>query len=463
MPARALPVRGPPCQTGPEVDATRQGTTAERTAGAGWYGSLVAYWLGLNFLWGGFTTVILPRMVELVVSPAIKGSALALVTGLEAVVAIVVQPISGAASDRIVSPWGRRRPLMVVGVSAQVVLFGLLVFAHSYLAIVVLMLLVETASNTAQGPYQGLLPDLVPAGRRGLASGLMGACQLGGSVLGVVLAGLAVAAGDLPLAIVVVAVALGISMIATVAGVAETEGVAETRESPRPSLGDMMRWLGRLPVWGRALRAVVLEVWGRDVLEQRDYLWLLVSRLAILMAVGTLQPFVLYLLEDSLGLAPDQAAIAVAPLAGLVALVALASALPGGAMTARWGRVNTVAVSAVCGAVGSVLFSVAPNYASLFVIAVPFGLAMGVFLSADWALMADIVPPEHAGRYMGLSNTVTAGSALLAVALGGPLADIVNGWQFGLGYRAIFLLAAVEFVIGAICIRRVHEPPRLTE
>jgi MFS family permease len=439
------------------VDTTGSEAAAERTETAGWYGSLVAYWLGLNFLWGGFTTVILPRMIELVVNPAIKGSALALVTGLQAVVAIVVQPISGAASDRIVTPWGRRRPLMVVGVSVQVVLFGLLVLAHSYLAIVVLMLLVETASNTAQGPYQGLLPDLVPAGKRGLASGLMGASQLGGSVLGVVLAGLASAMGDLPLAIAIVAVAVWLGMAATVAGVDETQGVAGEAELTRPDFREMMRWLGRLPDWAKALRAVVLEVWGRDVLEQRDYLWLLVSRLAILMAVGTLQPFVLYLLEDSLGLG-DQAAIAVAPLAGLVAFVALASAVPGGAMTARWGRVNTVSVSAVSGAVGSVLFSVAPNYASLFVIAVPFGLAMGIFLSADWALMADIVPPEHAGRYMGLSNTVTAGSALLAVALGGPLADIVNSYQFGLGYRAIFLLAAVEFVIGAVCIRRVHEP-----
>ena len=448
----------PGCQTGLTVDATRPETTAERTESASWLGSLVAYWLGLNFLWGGFTTVILPRMIELIVSPAIKGTALALVTGLQAVVAIVVQPISGAASDRIVTPWGRRRPLMVAGVTIQVALFGLLVFAHSYLAILVLMLLIETASNTAQGPYQGLLPDLVPSGRRGLASGLMGASQLGGSVIGVALAGLAVAFGDLPLAIAIVATAVWLGMAATVMGVSETRGVAETRETPRPTLSEMIGWLGHLPDWARALRAVVLEVWGRDVLEQRDYLWLLVSRLAILMAVGTLQPFVLYLLEDSLGMSPTQAAIAVAPLAGLVALVALASAVPGGAMTARWGRVTTVSVSAVCGGIGSVLFAVAPNYASLFVIAIPFGLAMGIFLSADWALMADIIPPEHAGRYMGLSNTVTAGSSLLAVALGGPLADLVNQWQFSLGYRAIFLLAAVEFVIGAVCIRRVHEP-----
>jgi MFS family permease len=440
------------------VDASRTDTTAERTESASWLAALVAYWFGLNFLWGGFTTVILPRMIELAVSPAVKGTALALVTGLQAVVAVVVQPISGAASDRIMSPWGRRRPLMVAGVAVQVALLGVLMFAHSYLAILVVVLLIETASNTAQGPYQGLLPDLVPAGKRGLTSGLMGASQLGGSVIGVALAGLAVAAGDLPLAVAIVAIAIALGMASTVFGVTETRGVAETRESPRPSLSEMMGWLGRLPDWARAMRAIVLEVWGRDVLEQRDYLWLLVSRLAILMATGTLQPFVLYLLEDSLGMGPTQAAIAVAPLAGLVAFVALASAVPGGVMTARWGRVNTIAMSAVFGGIGSVLFAVAPNYASLFIIAIPFGLALGIFLSADWALLADIVPPEHAGRYMGLSNVVTAGSLLLAVALGGPLADIVNHWQFGLGYRAIFLLAAVEFVIGAACIRRVHEP-----
>jgi MFS family permease len=451
---------GPPLDGAPALAATPDGLAAEPREGARWLASLVAYWFGLNFLWAGFTTVILPRMIELAVSPAIKGTALAVVTGLQAVIGIVVQPISGAASDRIVSPWGRRRPLMVAGVAVQVALLGVLVFAHSYLAVLVVVLLVETASNTAQGPYQGLLPDLIPAGRRGLASGLMGASQLGGSVIGVALAGVAVALGDLPLAIALVAAAVGIGMITTVVGVSESQGVAATPESPRPGLREMIGWLGHLPDWARALQAVVLEVWGRDVLEHRDYIWLLVSRLAILMATGTLQPFVLYLLEDSLGMSPTQAAIAVAPLAGLVAFVALAAAIPGGAMTARWGRVNTIAMSAVFGGVGSVLFAVAPNYVSLFPIAIPFGMALGIFLSADWALMADIIPPEHAGRYMGLSNTVTAGSALLAVALGGPLADLVNSWQYGLGYRAIFLLAALEFVIGAWCIRRVHEPNR---
>ena len=47
---------------------------------------------------------------------------------------------------------------------------------------------------------------------------------------------------------------------------------------------------------------------------------------------------------------------------------------------------------------------------------------------------------------------------MLAVAIGGPLADIVNGWSLGAGYRAVFVLAAAEFVIGAWALTRVREP-----
>lgn len=419
---------------------------------------LVSYWLGLNVLWGGVTTIVLPRMVEQLVAPGIKTTALALVAALQAAMSIVVQPLAGAATDRMVTPWGRRRPLMVVGVAAQAVFLLALLRVGTFPALVAVMLCVELSSNIAQGPYQGLLPDLVPHGQRGLASGLMGGAQLAGSVAGVAVAGVALTLGDLPLAIAFSAGALVLGTLATVLGVSEAVGRSDARVAWAMAA---RRELAQLPEWGRSIRRVVLEVWGRDVLEQRDYLWLLVSRLAILMATGTLQPFAYYLLEDALHMG-SSAAAAVVPLAGLVALVALLAAIPGGTMTGRWGRVRTVEVSALTGAVGAALFCFAPSYASLFVIALPFGFALGVFLSADWALLVDVAPPDQAGRYLGLSNTVTAGAGLLAVALGGPLADLVNRWEFGSGYRAVFLLAAVEFAVGAWCVRHVREPGRRT-
>jgi len=203
-------------------------------------------------------------------------------------------------------------------------------------------------------------------------------------------------------------------------------------------------------------REVALAAWRPDVLGHRAYLWVLASRLAILMATGSLQPFVYFYLKDSLGLG-DAAAPAVAPIAALVAVVALVGAVPGGAMTARIGRVRTVAASALLGAAGAAAFGLAPAYGVLFLVAIPFGLALGIFLSADWALIADLAPEGESGRYLGLSNTVTALAGLLAVAIGGPVADLVNGLEPGLGYRAVFGLAAIEFVIGAWCVLRVGE------
>ena len=202
----------------------------EARPGLRWLGALTAYWLGLSVVWGSLTTIVLPRLVEQQVPPAIKTSALAFLSALLALVAIIVQPISGAASDRFVTPWGRRRPLMVAGVAAQLLLFGALLLAGQYWAVLGVMLLMEVASNTAQGPYQGLLPDLVPRGERGLASGFLGGAQLAGQVIGVAVAGAALAAGRLDVAILFAAAAVGVGALVTVAA-------PEPSRSPPSSAG----------------------------------------------------------------------------------------------------------------------------------------------------------------------------------------------------------------------------------
>lgn len=416
-----------------------------------------AYWLGLSFLWGALSTIVLPRLVTETVPPSVEATALALIAALQAAVAILVQPLSGALSDDLRSRWGRRRPLMIAGVGLQLVSLALLTQVHTYGGVLGAILLVELFSNIAQGPYQGLLPDVVPHGRRGSAAAVLGAAQLGGQVIGVAVAGLAVSAGNVELAVAASAIALASGTVATIGGVGEPS--AGHGSGPWPGLAPAARRILDVRRWLVPARATVLRVWGRDVLAHRDYLWVLGSRLAILMATGTLQPFVYFFLKDSIGLG-DAAASAVAPLAGLIVLVAVVATLPGGALTERWGRVRTVRWAGLVGSVGAIAFAFAPSYLSLFVIGIPFGIALGMFLSADWALMVDLVPEAEAGRYLGLSNTVTAGSALLAVAIGGPLADLVNGWSFGAGFRAVFVLAAAEFLAGAWALTRVREPRR---
>jgi MFS family permease len=421
-------------------------------------GALTAYWVGLAVLWGALLTVVEPQLVQELVPPEVKTTALALLFGVQALVAILVQPVAGAASDRFVTPWGRRRPLLVAGVAVQVVFLVALTFAGSFLWVLIILVFVEIASNAAQGSYQGLLPDTVPIEGRGLASGLLGGGLLAGQIVGVAVAGAALVVGDTDLAIAFAAAALALGTVVTVLGVQERAGRSES--SNHRVVVDWARHLVSARSWIGPARATVLEVWGRDVLEQRDYLWLLASRLLMLMAAGSLQPFVLYYLQDSMGLGTNAAA-AVTPIAGAVALVALASAIPGGMLTNRLGRVRTVFFAGIAGGIGAFLFAVAPSYAFLFVVAIPFGAALGVFLSADWALLVDVAPQDEVGRYLGLSNTVTASASVLAVVIAGPVADVLNGVSFGLGYRVAFAIAALEFLVGAWCVLHVHEPRRL--
>ena len=55
------------------------------------------------------------------------------------------------------------------------------------------MILLQFSSNFAQGPFQGYVPDLVPAAQVGLASSLVGLMQIMGQVAGFTIGSIAAA------------------------------------------------------------------------------------------------------------------------------------------------------------------------------------------------------------------------------------------------------------------------------
>src|SRR5205807_2409072 len=65
----------------------------------------------------------------------------------------------------------------------------LIAFVTSYWALLVVYVLFQMASNTAQGPYQGMLPDQVPADQRAEASGYYGLMNMVGTIFGFLVVG----------------------------------------------------------------------------------------------------------------------------------------------------------------------------------------------------------------------------------------------------------------------------------
>lgn len=409
--------------------------------------SVSAYWLAITTLMGALSVIIIPRFVEAVVGPSsepLAAPAAALLTIPGVLIAILVQPTIGAISDHTRTRLGRRKPYILAGTLLDMVFLTIAAWAflsESYWAFMVAVMLLQFSSNFAQGPYQGYVPDLVPTPQVGVASGLLGAAQMAGQLGGPALATLFLVVLDQPIGIfAAVAVIELVTMLITVLRVPDRPG-------PPTDLTLIQR--------ARA-------AWGTDILAERDFVWLLVSRLFVLIGLTTLLPFGVFYIQNSLGMTADDAATAVNPLLGILLVVALASSIPGGRLSTRIGRKPVIYAAVAAGALSALLMAVVPSYPLLLAAIVPLGICLGVFLSVDWALMTDIIPKAESGRYMGISNVVTAGSGLIANASGALLAAgvIVATGNANLGYRSIMLLMVVEFAIGAWALTHVHEPMR---
>ncbi len=93
--------------------------------------------------------------------------------------------------------------------------------------------------------------------------------------------------------------------------------------------------------------------------------------------------------------------------------------------------------------------------------AVPIGIGAGMFVSVDWALMVDIIPKVTAGRYMGISNVVTATSGAIAGAIGGVVIASTTSLtgDAALGPRVALGLAVSFYGLGALALTRVDTRP----
>jgi MFS family permease len=397
------------------------------------------YWLGLSSIFAGLTFILGARLEfdGLVPDRSEAGRTLFLLTIAGALIAVVVQPTIGTISDYTISRWGRRKPYILIGSVLDVVFLAGIALSADLLAIAAFVALLQFSSNFAQGPFQGYIPDLVPAPQVGFASALVGMMQILGNVAGNLIGAIAVALDQFALGLI----ALGVLELLTMLSV-----VIRVREGTAPKSRDGRSWI-----------AIAGEAWGTDILRERSFLWLVASRLAVLMAGGVLVNLAVFYLARSLGMNQEETGAAFIPLVGLVALGTVIAVVPAARASDRVGRKKVIYLSCVVGGIGLALVAIAPSFPVALIGTGVFGLSTGIFLAVDWALMTDIIPKASSGRYMGLSNVATASSGVLAVAIGGTVMDVVGG---GAGPRAALWLAVALFAVGAILLRPVDERRR---
>ena len=405
-----------------------------------WYlFAINAYWIGLGFMWNSLHVTILPAVLLKYIPDTQKNTWLGLLTFFGLIIAMVVQPVSGAVSDRWQARIGRRRPLIWLGTAGDLIFLTIMGFIGGLPALFIGYIGLQTSSNIAHGPAQGIIPDEVPAEKLGLASGVKTAMDMVGVVLSSLLMGFLISSKDPDpkLAISVIIAVLVVFGLITLLFTKEKSSVSDKKQS--------------INLW-----QVIKETFDFKTVENKHFWQLLFSRFLFLVGIYGFQSFAQYFIRDKF---PEQDPIMFTQVVmGTFVTVLVIFSLVAGALSDKVGRKKLQILSSVIGAIGAGLLIFAVTPAQLLIFGSFMGIGLGIFLSVNWAIANDMAPKAEAAKYMGLTNLATAGSAAVA-RLEGPVTDILNNAAPGQwwGWTALFAFSGVLMLLSALALLPVPE------
>lgn len=401
--------------------------------------SISLFWLVLSVLSDGINSIVLPARL-LGAGGGTSATALGMLTFTGLLIGMLVQPVAGAWSDRLRPRWGRKG-VLAVGAIFVLAALGIFGVSPSFFGLAAGYILIQITTSVVQAAQQGFIPDQVPVGDRGMASGIKSFMDIGGAMIGFVLLGQIMGKGQPGLAVLLMGGMVLAALGLTALFVRERAGPAGAGGSPA-----RFHW--------SALR---------DDLRQRpQFVSVVISRFFFLLGTYAVGRFLLLFVASRTGLTPEQASAAAGNLlAGLALVTVLAAPLAGWAAD-RVGRLPLMLFGALVSAAGCLGYLIANNLGEIFWFGCLLSLGSAAFATANWAITADIVPKDAAARYFGIANIGTAGAAA-AAGLFGPLVDGFNRLSPGGGFTALFIAAALAFGVCALSLRDLRSATGVRE
>ena len=393
-------------------------------------------WIALLFaanlgLWTACFTpiqILLPiQIADLGVSG--KEAALGWVTGLGALVSIVVAPGAGLLSDRtrprlLGRAYGRRHVWTIGGVLLAALAMVWLGQARSLAVVAIAWALVQVGLNAMQASLSAAVPDRVPVPQRGFVSGWVGMPQALGLVLGAVLVTVvftSVTGGYLAMAVALLVLAIPFALL-----------------TPDDPLGP-----------GQVAKAT----WRIGLRDHPDFAWAWGTRFLVLLgnALGTL--YLLYFLTDRVRLGDPETGLLIMILLYTAGMVATAVVF--GRISDRTGRRRIFVVwSGVVMAVAALVLAIWPTWPAAMTAAVLLGLGFGVYLAVDTALITQVLPTAtDRAKDLGVINIASSAPQVLGPAISAPLVTHLGG------YPTLFAATAVVTLLGAVLVMQIKTVP----
>lgn len=361
-------------------------------------------------------SAIAPMSASLLLGQAAVGGSIA---------AAISHLLFGICSDLTRSSLGRRRPWIIAGVVATGLSYIAVYAAQTATALILSIIGFQIAFNMMFAPLVAVFADTVPDRRKGLVSAFVGLAHPAANLFAALIIAMLLTSPGLRYA------ATGLAVISLVLPFA----VWGYREPASPSVppADLSGTL--------------------DAFKDRDFVIAFCSRLLVQTAISMNTLYLLFYLQQDTDVALALPGMRSDAVLGLLIVVATLAALVAGFVTGvlsdRLGRRKVfVAGGGVAIAIGAAIFALAPNWPGPLIGQLIYGAGLGVFSTADTALIAQILPARaRIGRDLGLMNVAVTLPQLLA-----PLAGIVLLTGMGWSLPAVFGVAAAMALGGALVI-----------
>ncbi|MGW6391762.1 MFS transporter [Streptomyces sp. NPDC055103] len=408
---------------GPESGTAGPDSPAAKRPTRGLLPLLLAGNSAMYALYIGVGGMLLALQVESI-DPANKVANFGLVAGISAIFATVFNPVAGALSDRS----GRRNPWILGGGLLALPVMLLLGSVDTILLVTIAWCLGQAVMNIYQAAITSVVPDRVPTAARGKASAAVGLGLPIGSTIGA-LVGAAFSDDYRTGYLVFGAIVAGTAVLFS----------ACAREERMPAKAP-------LPVKQQ------IAAFG-SALKDHDFRWAFIGRALLILGYFAVAGFQLYILKDHTdlpaGLAPEEAVAVLMPLNAVAMVV---STVLGGWLSDRYDRRKLfVGASAALAAVALVIPAVSTSWTAMLAFSIVNGLGFGCYMAVDTALVTMVLPKaEDAARDMGVLNVANAGPQIVAPFVASLIVSLSGG------YTALFLIAAVLSVLGALAVRPIR-------
>jgi MFS family permease len=192
-----------------------------------------------------------------------------------------------------------------------------------------------------------------------------------------------------------------------------------------------------------------------------SFVWLLISRLAIMMGIYTVNFCLLYYLRDTLGFRKEAFSL-ITNFMILSTITGILGTLPAGKLADRYSKRLILALSCLTCLLAGMGFLFAKDLTVVYIAVGIFGAGFGVFQAVDWALACNLLPQEAPAKYMGVWGIADTLPQVVAPLIAGPIAYVVNTQvEVGVGYRVLMMLAMVYWALGTVAIRFIRERSQL--